>query len=343
VHNRWHPDIEPVLTVSAGEVFTVECQDGGGNQLSRASKHQDLLTIDGGLSHPLAGPIYVNGAEPGDLLEVSFLEFQPADFGWTGIFPAFGVLADLFQEPYLVKWEIDGGHARTSALPGVALPAAPFPGVVGVAPSHETLARWQARENAAAAHGAAVVFPSSPESAIPSYAAGGIRTVPARELGGNLDIRQLGVGGRLFIPVDVPGALLSIGDVHFVQGDGEVCGAALEIAAAVTLKVDVVKRPPRVPRFPAYAPAPQPTRPWFATTGMPINADGVLEYENFGLCMRNALVEMIEYLVSTYGFAREAAYALTSVAVDLRLSSVVGAPMVVVSAFVPLDIFESSE
>ena len=146
MHNRWHPDLEPAVRIVAGEEVRLECEDGLAGQLTRESTHADAGRLDLGLGHPLAGPVYVEGAEPGDVLEVEFVSYEPADFGVTAVIPGFGFLADFFPEPYVVKWEIHGGLARSAELPGVAVPEETFAGVVGVAPSHELLAAMRARE-----------------------------------------------------------------------------------------------------------------------------------------------------------------------------------------------------
>lgn len=333
-HNRWHPDLEPVATIAAGDQVTLETRDGIDDQLGRGSTHADVLAVDLGLGHPLTGPVAVEGAEPGDLLEVDFVAYETADFGVTPIFPGFGFLDDVFTEPYLVAWEIRDGMARSGELPGVAVPGDVFAGVVGVAPSHELMERMRAREEAIAAGGGPVAEPS-PETAIPPEAAGGIRTIPPRETGGNIDVRQLVAGSRLILPVEVPGALFSVGDLHFAQGDGEVCGTAIEVAGAVTVRLGVRKEPPWSPRYPAYETPARPGRRSFATTGIPVE-----DAMDLTAAARAALLEMIDYLEATYGFGREAAYALCSVAVDLRLSEVVDVPYPLVSALLPLDVFE---
>ena len=139
IHNRWHPDLEPVASVAPGVEVTLEARDGIDGQLTRTSTHADVLGLDLGLGHPLTGPVYVESAEPGDLLEVELLAYEPADFGVTALIPGFGFLADLFADPYLVKWELAEGVARSHELPRVAIPAEVFAGVIGVAPSHELL------------------------------------------------------------------------------------------------------------------------------------------------------------------------------------------------------------
>ena len=215
--------------------------------------------LDLGLGHPLSGPVHVEGAEPGDVLEVEFLAYETADFGVTAVIPGFGFLADVFADPYVVKWELAGGLARSPELPGVAVPEDTFAGVVGVAPSHELLDAMRAREQAIARAGGPVAE-AAPDTAVPPEAAAGLRTIPPRETGGNLDIRQLVAGSRLLLPVSVPGALLSIGDLHFAQGDGEVCGTGIEVAGAVTLRAARGQGSGLAPRLPRLRDA-GPARP----------------------------------------------------------------------------------
>ena len=333
MHNRWHPDIPPVAEVAPGEEIRLETEEGLAGQLTRDSTHADAGRMHLGLGHPLSGPVYVSGAKPGDMLEVELLSYEWADFGTTAVIPGFGFLADLFPEPYLVKWEIAGGLARSEELPGVAVPEETFAGVVGVAPSHERMEAFRQREEALRARGQAVADPY-PEAAVPPEAADGIRTIPPRETGGNMDTRQLVAGSRLWLPVDVPGALFSIGDLHFSQGDGEVCGTAIEVAGAVTVRLNVLESTER--RFPAYETPARPGRRSFGTMGIPVD-DGM----DLNAAARAALVEMIDHLEATYGFERPAAYALCSVVVDLRISEVVDVPNPVVSALLPLDVFEN--
>ena len=170
MHNRWHPDIAPVVTVAAGEALTLETEDGLAGQLTRESTHADCATLNLGLGHPLAGPVEIIGAKPGDVLEVEFLEYRSADFGVTAVIPGFGFLADRFTDPFLVKWEIDGDVARSAELPGVAVPAEIFAGVVGVAPSRDRLEELLRREERIGERGGPVAGPM-PETALPRSAA----------------------------------------------------------------------------------------------------------------------------------------------------------------------------
>jgi formamidase len=332
-HNRWHPDLEPAASVRPDEEITLETRDGVDDQLTRRSTHADLLSLDLGLGHPLTGPVFVEGAEPGDVVEVELLAYETADFGFTGVIPGFGFLADLFPDPYLVKWEIAGGVARAAELPGVAVPGDPFAGVVGVSPSRALLSEIRRREDDLAQAGAPVAE-QSPETAEPPSAAEGLRTIPPREIGGNLDIRQLVAGSRIRLPVHVPGALVSIGDLHFAQGDGEVCGTGVEVAGAVTVRFAVEKQPSWRGRFPSYETPARPARAAFATTGVALDAPMDVD-----AAARVALLEMIDHLVARLGIERAAAYALCSAVVDLRISEVVDVPYPLVSALLPLDIF----
>ena len=334
IHNRWHPDLEPVATVRPGEEITLETRDGLGDQLTRESSHSDAGRLELGLGHPLTGPVRIEGAEAGGVLEVQLLSYETADFGVTAVIPGFGMLADLFPDPYLVKWEIADGIARAAELPGVAVPGNPFAGVIGVAPSLERMEMFRRREDALLAAGQRVAD-ASPDTAIPRAAVAGLRTIPPRETGGNMNIRQLVADSKLWLPIDVPGALLSIGDLHFAQGDGEVCGTGIEVAGAVTLRFDVHAVP--APAFPAYETPDLPARRSFATMGIPVDAG-----MDLNVAARAALLEMIGHLERRYGFERPAAYALCSAAVDLRISEAVDVPYPIVSALLPLDIFESS-
>jgi formamidase len=333
IHNRWHPDLEPVAVVEPGDEIRLETRDGIDGQLTRESSHADAGRLELGLGHPLTGPVYVQGAEAGGVLEVQLASYAVADFGVTAVIPGFGMLADLFPDPYLVKWEIHDGVARAAELPGVVVPGNPFAGVIGVAPSPERIAEFRRREEMLLAAGQPVAD-ASPDTAIPQEAADGLRTIPPRETGGNMDIRQLVAGSKLWLPIDVPGALFSIGDLHFAQGDGEVCGTGIEVAGAVTVRFDV--HPVPAPAFPAYETPDLPARRSFATTGIPVDAG-----MDLNAAARAALLEMIGHLERRYGFERPAAYALCSAAVDLRISEVVDVPYPLVSALLPLDMFET--
>jgi formamidase len=349
-HNRWHPGIPPILWVEPGEAVELETRDALDGQYSPASTVDDVARTDLSVVHPLTGPVFINGAEPGDLLEVRIGQITPQPFGFTVQIPGFGFLRDVFTEPHMVKWTIADGFATSPDLPGVRIPGAPFMGVIGLAPSAELLRQTTEREAALAARGGAVLPPDR-TGAVPAeepFASTGLRTVPPRETGGNLDIKQLSEGTTLLLPVYQEGALFSVGDAHFAQGDCETCGTAIEMGATFRAtfqlrKGDAARRNIHDVQFsreeywidPRYA-AP---RRFFATTGMSIRQDGTNESEDATLAARNALLNMIDHLVAERGFNRQQAYALCSVAVDLKISELVDVPNFVVSAFLPLDIF----
>jgi acetamidase/formamidase len=202
LHLRWDNSIAPVLTVPSGAEISFDLRCGGNNQVRPDNEATAMADFDVALTDPAFGPVRVDGAEPGDVLRVDFLELAPADYGWTAIFPGFGLLADEFPEPALKLWDlsaaatIDGPAGRRAVFkPGISVPVRPFLGVVGIAPA----------------------------------AAGEFSTIPPLPMsGGNIDTRHLVVGSSLFFPVQVSGALFSCGDGHAAQGDGEVCGTAIE-------------------------------------------------------------------------------------------------------------------
>jgi len=349
-HNRWHPDIPPVLTVDPGETVVIECLDGLDGQFTRRSTTDDIENLVVQRIHPLGGPIAVRGAEPGDLLAVEILDVRSSDFGVSAIVPNFGFLREDFPAPFLTRWNIEGEFATSPDLPRVRIRRQPFMGVMGVAPSPSLLATITRREAAVQAEGGLVLLPDS-RWAVPGVepiASQGLRTCPPRECGGNVDIRALTTGTTVLIPVMVPGALFSTGDGHFAQGDGEVCGMAIETANDVTLRLDVRKglaadRGIRSVQFECSddprSPATRPPTRYYVTTGLPLAPDGRTVPEDVTLAAKNALRSMIDHLVAAYGYSREQAYILTSVSVDLRISQAVDVPHPLVSAFLPLDVF----
>jgi formamidase len=216
----------------------------------------------------------------------------------------------------------------------VAVRGDPFAGVIGVAPSLEVLEEYRQREESFRGRGVPVAD-AAPDDARPSTASEGLRTIPPRGLGGNLDVRDLVAGSRIWLPVHVPGALFSIGDIHFAQGDGEVCGTGIEIAGAVTVRFALDRNPSFRPRSPVYETPGRPARPCFATTGIAVD-----EPIDIDAAARAALLEMLDYLVAVRGLDRRAAYALCSAAVDLHIAEAVDVPYPLVSALLPLDVFE---
>lgn len=297
-HLGWDHRIEPRLRVGSGETIAFEVIDASGGQITADSTAEAIGRMDSSKVNPLTGPVFVEGAEPGDALVVELLAFDPSGWGWTALIPGFGLLADEFAEAYL-HLSIYTADAVAFA-PGVRVPTRPFTGTIGVAPAEVGL------------HS----------------------VIPPRRVGGNMDTRDLVAGAVLRLPVEVGGALLSVGDTHAAQGDGEVCGTAVETAMNVRLRVTVEKD--AAPRFPqVWAPRtarPTPTEAGtFITTGI---GDDLMT------AARDAVREMIDHIVATYGLTPELAYCLCSVAVDLRISEIVDAPNWVVSAHLPLSVFE---
>ncbi|HEY7496090.1 MAG TPA: acetamidase/formamidase family protein [Candidatus Tectomicrobia bacterium] len=349
-HNRWHPDIPPLLEVDPGEEVVLETRDASDSQIKPGMTVADLTRLDTKVAHPLTGPVYIKGARPGDLLEIEYLDIVPQPVGWTRSRPGAGFLRDLFTEPYLVHWEMRHDWATSPQIPGVRIPQGAFMGTAGIAPSHAQLEAWTRREAALVARGGMASLPD-PEDAVPAQgpiAREGLRTLPPRENCGNVDAKQLTKGSRLLIPVNVEGALYSAGDGHFAQGDSECCITAIEMGATAVVRFrlhqgEAARHNIRWPRFahPGYFIAPEWAAPrnFIATMGMPVRADGTQEGENLTLAARNALINMIE-LLQERGWSREQAYVICSVAVDLRVSNIVDLPNVTVSAFLPEDIFQ---
>ncbi len=206
-HNRFSSAIPPVLRVPSGAVIEVETKEATDQQLSLDSTTADLLARDRSLIHPLTGPVYIETAEPGDVLAVTLHEIEVGDWGWTAVTPGFGLLSDEFSEPYLKTFQIDKDAGSVRFSDGITIPIKPFPGVMGVAPATEEM----------------------------------LRTIPPRANGGNMDNKYLTEGTTVYFPVFVEGALFSIGDTHAAQGDGEVSGTAIESPMRIVYQVEVIK------------------------------------------------------------------------------------------------------
>lgn len=348
-HNRWHPDIPPLVRCEPGDEVVLETRDALDGQAASGIGADALATPNLDVVHPLTGPVYVEGAEPGDLLAVEILDIEPDDYGFTVQLPGFGFLRDEFPEPFKVEWDIADGWATSADLPQVRIPGSPFMGTIGLAPGRELLAATIAREQALLERGG-LVLPPSPAGAVPAdprIAAEALRTIPPREQAGNVDIKQLGKGATLLIPVSAPGGMFSAGDAHFAQGDCETCGTAIEMRATLHVRFGLRKgeaaarniRDLRFTRQDYYLP-PEFAAPrrFFATTGISVTRDGVNHSEDITLAARNALLNMIDHL-GERGWTRQQAYAICSVAVDLKISQLVDVPNMLVSAFLPEDIF----
>jgi len=299
-HHGWDRSLSPRLTVAPGETVTIACRDAGDGQIAPGSTEVAILTLDTDRANPLTGPIAVDGARPGDVLAVSILAFAPSGFGWTALIPGFGLLADQFPDPALHLWSYDTrGHAPLAFGRLAELPLAPFVGTIGTAPADP-----------------------GPHSVI-----------PPRRTGGNMDVRDMRAGTVLYLPVEVDGALLSVGDTHAAQGDGEVCGTAIESAMEVTLKIDLLRGTPLAfPRYETCGPRPGDTARAgvVATTGI---GPDLMQ------CCRDAVSGMIDHLSRSRSVSAADAYMLCSVAADLQISEIVDAPNWVVSCAIPRAIF----
>jgi amidase len=215
-HFGWDNSLPPAERVAPGSTILFHCLDSSAGQLSARSTVADVVSLDFGKVNPVSGPIFVEGAEPGDALKVTIDSFAPSGWGWTANIPGFGLLADQFIDPALNVWTYDAGLAPALYGRNGRVPLKPFAGTIGCAPAERGL------------HS----------------------VVPPRRVGGNLDIRDLSAGTTLYLPVEVAGALFSVGDRHAAQGDGEVCGTAIESPMDVVLTLDLVKGANlKTPRF----------------------------------------------------------------------------------------------
>src|SRR5580700_2184525 len=201
-HNRYHPEIAPVVEVGEGEEVALETRDALDGQIKPSSTVADFAALNAGAVHPLTGPVFVKGAEPGDMLEIEFTDIIAQPTAFSAIMPGLGFLRDVMTEPFLVHWTIADGWAISAEIPGVRIPGASFMGVSGVAPSPEKLAAWTAREERVIDAGG-MALPPDPNGAVPTGPCGlaGLRTLPPRENGGNFDVKQLTKGAKLFLPV----------------------------------------------------------------------------------------------------------------------------------------------
>jgi acetamidase/formamidase len=300
-HHGWDNSHPAVAQVEPGESVEFEVLDAAGGQLSATSSEEDIGRLDFSRINPVTGPVHIAGAEPGDVLKVTLLSFAPSGWGWTANIPGFGLLAEEFKQPALHLWRYD----PTTLAPALfgrsgKVPLKPFAGTIGVAPAQPGL------------HS----------------------IVPPRRVGGNMDIRDLAAGTELFLPVEVAGALFSVGDTHAAQGDGEVCGTAIESPMRVALKFDVIKQVPLAyPRFRTPGPV---TRHLDAvgyevTTGI---GPDLME------AARAAVRSMIDLLARSHGMPAIDAYLLCSVCGDLRISEIVDLPNWTVSFYFPRVVLE---
>jgi acetamidase/formamidase len=300
-HFGWDHSIPPVETVAPGERVHFECLDSSGGQLTKDSTAADIATLSFDKINPVTGPIFIDGAKPGDVLKIQIDSFVPSGFGWTANIPGFGLLADQFDEAALNVWSYDPTSMAPALFCDVArVPLKPFAGTIGLAPAE----------------------------------AGHHSVVPPRRMGGNMDIRDLAAGTTLYLPVEVEGGLFSIGDTHAAQGDGEVCGTAIESPMEVSLTFDLIKNEPlKFPRFTTPGPVTNhlDAKGYEVTTG--IGPDLMS-------AARDALSAMVDLISRTQKLDPVEAYMLCSVCGDLRISEIVDMPNWVVSFYLPRVVFE---
>jgi acetamidase/formamidase len=294
LHFAWDNSLAPLLEIDPGDTVTFETWDSSAHFYTPASTSADVARrrSEPARGHALTGPIAIRGAQPGQTLVVDVLDVAPAAWGFTTFAPGRGLLADDFTEPYLRIWDLsDGAHAR--GLADVRVPLAPFCGVMGVAPAEP----------------------------------GSHSTAPPRRVGGNMDVRQLTAGSTLYLPIEVDGALFSVGDAHAAQGDGEVCITAIEMDSTSRLRFSLSDQAVREPHVRLDRP---PTIIAGAYHGCTAHAPDLMQ------AARNATRYLIDWLAREAKISPEDAYVLSSVAAELRISQVVDAPNWTVTAFFPL-------
>jgi formamidase len=366
--NRYHPDIPMMARAKPGDMIIYHTRDALDSDLDLESISEDVTAIDLNLVHPMTGPVYIEGAERGDVLAITLVDIEPDEYGYTVIIPGFGFLRDIYTEPYLVNWRLTRTHAESDQMPGVKIPYEAFMGSVGVLPGLPEVDSWLARETAMGAAGG-VVLPPQPIGAQPSAICGPegsakdkcLRTIPPRENGGNMDVQQMQVGTTLLLPCFIDGCGLFIGDVHYAQGDGEVSGTAIETGAVVTVITEIRKGEGAFIKGPEVEGGSQiknmePTK-FYQTIGLPLKTAGEVppQYtylesqkikdlsnlsEDLTLAARDALIKMIDHIMRKHGLDREQAYILASVAVDLRIGQVVDVPNYIVTAILNEGVFE---
>jgi formamidase len=369
-HNRWHPDIPPAASTDPGTDFRIECLDWTNGQVRNDDSADDIRDIDLTPCHVLSGPIHINGAEPGDLLVVDILDLGPPtgpgeQWGYTGIFSkqnGGGFLTDVYPEAHKAIWDLRGLYTTSRHVPDVEFDGIRHPGLIGCAPSHDLLGRWNQREQAlidtAPDRVPPLALPPLEQNALLGTLSGSefaraageaCRTIPPREHGGNVDIKDLTIGSRIYFPVYVDGAKLSMGDLHFSQGDGEItfCGA-IEMAGYIDLGVELIKggmqryamtRPTHMPIFelgrlqPRYA-------SFLVFEGVGVSEDNTQHYLDLTVAYKQACLNAIEYL-KTCGYTDEQAYIIIGTApIEGRVSGIVDIPNACVSIYIPTEIFK---
>ena len=300
-HYGWNNALPPCLTVAPGAEIAFEIRDASAGQLTPASVAADVPKLDLGRVNPVTGPVRIDGAKPGDALKVTVLAFEPSGWGWTANIPGFGLLTDQFPDPALHHWNYDPKGLQPALHgPGGRVPLRAMAGTIGVAPAEP----------------------------------GQHSIIPPRRVGGNMDIRDIAAGTELYLPIEVEGALFSVGDTHAAQGDGEVCGTAIETPMGVSLKFELIKDAGlKFPRFATTTPVSRhlDAKGYEVTTG--IGPDLMR-------CARDAVSGMVDLVSRQQRMAPIDAYILCSVCGDLRISSIVDQPNWVVSMYFPRVVFD---
>jgi acetamidase/formamidase len=290
-HLAWDNTLEPAVIVAPGDEVVLELVDSSGGQIARGDDASVLARLDLTAVNPCTGPVAVDGAQPGDVVVVDVLDLDTADWAWTANIPGFGLLADDF--PHARLWGVTVRDGVVHLPFGAELAARPMIGTIGVAPAE----------------------PGTAPLLVPTDA------------GGNMDIAQLGAGARLHLPVRVPGALLSVGDAHAVQGDGEVCGTGAETPATVRLRIGL-ERGPALPSPWFSHQVRRAETAWTATTG--IGPDLLA-------AARDATRRAVDLVSGGSGVDPVDAYLLLSLVGELRVAEVVDAPNWVVTMHVPQE------
>lgn len=328
LHLRWDATVPPVVTVSSGEIVTFDCGDASNEQITPETTVADLKDtskVSFDKMDPVNGPVFVSDAKVGDTLEIEIVDLQHGDHGWTAIFPEFGLLHEHFKDTHALKlWDLrrDGGlvNGKAKFKDGIWIPVEPFCGEIGVAPAKSK---------------------------------GSLSTIPPDTHGGNVDTKHITKGAKVYLPVFCDGALFSIGDGHAAQGDGEICGTAIETAMSVTVKLTVIKRdddgeggemvasPPTM-QFKTAGPLCKRTNTdagYYCTTG--IGPDLMEATKQAALAMIDWLVSKRSPYAQTGQLTREEAYMLCSVCGDMKINEVVDVPHWNVGCYLPLCIFEN--
>ncbi|QBC30168.1 formamidase [Pandoraea sp. XY-2] len=364
VHNRWHPDIPMACWVNPGDDFILETYDWTGGFIKNNDSADDVRDIDLSIVHFLSGPVGVHGAQPGDLLVVDLLDIgakQDSQWGFNGFFSKTnggGFLTDHFPHAQKSIWDFHGLYTSSRHIPGVNFAGLIHPGLIGCLPDPKLLQTWNEREVGLIATEPDRVPPlANPPFAATAHmgkltgdarnkaAAEGARTVPPREHGGNCDIKDLSRGSKVFFPVYVDGAGLSVGDLHFSQGDGEItfCGA-IEMAGWVHMRVNVIKGGMEKYgiRNPVFQPSPitPAYNDYLIFEGISVDEQGGQHYLDVGVAYRQACLNAIEYL-KKFGYSGAQAYSLLGCApVQGHISGVVDIPNACATLWLPTQIFD---